>query len=182
MPDAADLEEDGRSILAGTAHLQQDLELSASDHEAAQAVASASATPRPTTPAAPATGTGARSPGGQTPGASNPCPQLRRPSLSTLATWPRTGNTISTIQQARAAISYFHATAGMDKTENPSRHPAVAEAVRDGATEPRTRGDKTPLVTNKTPQIQQPGIARVFAIMAEKKAPQRRSSAPVGHM
>ena len=32
MPDAADLEEDGRSILASTAHLQQDLELSASDH------------------------------------------------------------------------------------------------------------------------------------------------------
>ena len=141
LPDAADLEEDGRSILAGTAHLQQDLELSASDHEAAQAVASASATPRPTTPAAPATGTGARSPGGQTPGASNPCPQLRRPSLSTLATWPRTGNTISTIQQARAAISYFHATAGMDKTENPSRHPAVAEAVKGWRNRaPHTRG------------------------------------------
>ena len=39
-----------------------------------------------------------------------------------------------------------------------------------------------PLVTTKKRQIQEPGIARVFAIMAKEKAPQRRSSAPVGRM
>ena len=39
-----------------------------------------------------------------------------------------------------------------------------------------------PLVTTKKRQIQEPGIARVFAIMAKSKASRRRSSTPVGRM
>ena len=40
------------------------------------------------------------------------------------------GKAIATIEQARAAISHFHAAAGMQKSDNPARHPVVAEAVR----------------------------------------------------
>ena len=40
------------------------------------------------------------------------------------------GKAIATIEQARAAISHFHAAAGMQKSDNPTRHPVVAEAVR----------------------------------------------------
>ena len=39
------------------------------------------------------------------------------------------GKAMATIEQARAAISHFHA-AGMQKSDNPSRHPVVAEAMR----------------------------------------------------
>ena len=41
-----------------------------------------------------------------------------------------TGRSIATVQQARSAISHFHAAAGMQKRDNPARHPAVAEAVK----------------------------------------------------
>ena len=37
---------------------------------------------------------------------------------------------MATAEQARAAISHFHAAAGMQKADNPARHPVVAEAVR----------------------------------------------------
>ena len=40
------------------------------------------------------------------------------------------GQSMATIEQARAAISHFHAAAGMQKGDNPARHPVVAEAVR----------------------------------------------------
>ena len=38
---------------------------------------------------------------------------------------------MATIEQARAAISHFHAAAGMQKGDNPARHPVVAEAMKD---------------------------------------------------
>ena len=41
------------------------------------------------------------------------------------------GRSIAAIQLARSAISHFHAAAGMQKDNNPARHPVVAEAVRD---------------------------------------------------
>ena len=41
-----------------------------------------------------------------------------------------TGRSIATIEQARAAVSHFHAAVGMQKADNPARHPVVAEAVR----------------------------------------------------
>ena len=40
------------------------------------------------------------------------------------------GQAIASIEKARAAISHFHAAAGMQKFDNPARHPAVAEAVK----------------------------------------------------
>ena len=41
-----------------------------------------------------------------------------------------TGRSMASIEQARAAVSHFHAAAGMQKAANPARHPVVAEAVR----------------------------------------------------
>ena len=40
------------------------------------------------------------------------------------------GRSIASIELARAAISHFHTAAGMQKGDNPTRHPLVAEAVR----------------------------------------------------
>ena len=40
------------------------------------------------------------------------------------------GKSISTIEQARAAISHFHAAAGMQKGDNPARNSVVAEAMK----------------------------------------------------
>ena len=40
------------------------------------------------------------------------------------------GRSMATIEQARAAVSHFHAAAGMQKADNPARHPVVAEAMR----------------------------------------------------
>ena len=45
------------------------------------------------------------------------------------------GKAIATIEQARAAISHFHAAAGMQKSDNPARHPVVAEG-RKGLAQP----------------------------------------------
>ena len=40
------------------------------------------------------------------------------------------GKAMATIKQARAAISHFHAAAGTQKSDNPTRHPVVAEALK----------------------------------------------------
>ena len=40
------------------------------------------------------------------------------------------GRAMATIDQARAAISHFHAAADMQKADNPARHTVVAEAVK----------------------------------------------------
>ena len=40
------------------------------------------------------------------------------------------GKSIATIEQARAAISHAHVGAGMQKGDNPSRHPVVAETMK----------------------------------------------------
>ena len=40
------------------------------------------------------------------------------------------GKTTATISQARAAISHAHAAEGISQTENPARHPVVAEAIK----------------------------------------------------
>ena len=39
------------------------------------------------------------------------------------------GRSMASIAQTRVAISHFHAAAGMQKGDNPARHPVVAEAV-----------------------------------------------------
>ena len=112
------------------AHLQQDLELSERDQDAAQAVAAglrdakaantrrayASAwktfhnwtvlTGRESMPAA---------------------PQTVALYLGHLAA---EGKSMATIEQARAAISHAHAAQGITKGENPARHPVVAETIK----------------------------------------------------
>ena len=40
------------------------------------------------------------------------------------------GKALGTIDQARAAISHFYPAAGLQKTDNPARHPVITEAVR----------------------------------------------------
>ena len=57
-----------------------------------------------------------------------------------------TGRSIASVQQARSAISHFHAAAGIRKGDNPALHPLVAEAVkgwRNGAPAPRQAGALT---------------------------------------
>ena len=57
-----------------------------------------------------------------------------------------TGRSIATVQQARSAISHFHAAAGMQKGDNPALHPVVSEAVkgwRNRAPAPRQAGALT---------------------------------------
>ena len=41
-----------------------------------------------------------------------------------------TGRSIASIQQARSAISHFHAAAGIHKGDNPALHPLVAETIK----------------------------------------------------
>ena len=56
------------------------------------------------------------------------------------------GRSIATVQQARSAISHFHAAAGMQKGDNPALHPVVSEAVkgwRNRAPAPRQAGALT---------------------------------------
>ena len=57
-----------------------------------------------------------------------------------------TGRSIATVQQARSAISHFHAAAGTGKGDNPALHPVVSEAVkgwRNRAPAPRQAGALT---------------------------------------
>ena len=41
-----------------------------------------------------------------------------------------TGKSLASIQQARSAISHFHAAAGIEQNDNPARHPLIAEAFK----------------------------------------------------
>ena len=57
-----------------------------------------------------------------------------------------TGRSIATVQQARSAISRFHAAAGTQKGDTPALHPVVSEAVkewRNRAPAPRQAGALT---------------------------------------
>ena len=57
-----------------------------------------------------------------------------------------TGRSIATVQQARSAISHFHAAAEMAKGDNPALHPVMSEAVkgwRNRAPAPRQAGALT---------------------------------------
>ena len=118
------------SFIATTVHLNDGIEISTSDHDAAQAVAAglrdakapntrrayASAwrmflkwtllTDRESMPAA---------------------PQTVALYLGHLAAG---GKTLATINLARAAISHAHAAEGISQTENPARHPVVAETMK----------------------------------------------------
>ena len=104
-----------------------------------------SGTPRPRTPAGPIPPPGSSSERGPRPVATPHCPPPRRPWLY-LGHLASTGRSIATVQQARSAISHFHAAAGMGKGDNPALHPVVSEAVkgwRNRAPAPRQAGALT---------------------------------------
>ena len=126
----ADTEEDPSSFLAATGPLEQDLDLSTSDQDAAQAVSDGLRDAKaPNTRRAYASAwhtflewtilTGRES----MPAA----PQSVALYLGHLAA---EGKSLATINQARAAISHAHAAAGISQNENPARHPVVAEMVK----------------------------------------------------
>ena len=127
---AADPEEEHRSILAITGPTRQDLDLSTSDQDAAQAVAAGlrdakAANTRRAYASAWHTFlewtllTGRR--------AMPAAPQDVALYLGHLAA---DGKAMATISQARAAISHAHAAAGISQNENPARHPVVAETIK----------------------------------------------------
>ena len=124
------MEENPGSFLATTHPLEQDLELSTSDQDAAQAVAAglrdakAANTGRAYGRGWAAFTTWAEAHGYHCMPAS---PQSVALYLGHLAA---EGKSLATISQARAAISHAHAGAGIEKGENPSRHPAVAEVLK----------------------------------------------------
>ena len=129
-PMPADMEEDPSSFLAATGPLEQDLDLSTSDQDAAQAVSDGLRDAKaPNTRRAYASAwhtflewtilTGRES----MPAA----PQSVALYLGHLAA---EGKSLATISQARAAISHAHAAAGISQNENPARHPVVAEMVK----------------------------------------------------
>ena len=127
---AADLEEDRSYFLATTGPVEQDLELSEQDRAAAQAVADglrdakAANTRRAYRRGWAAFTAWADAHGYQYMPAA---PQTVALYLGHLAA---EGKTIATINQARAAISHAHAREGISQTENPARHPVVAETMK----------------------------------------------------
>ena len=70
-----------------------------------------------------------------------------------------TGRSIATVQQARSAISHFHAAAGTQKGDNQALHPVVAEAVKGWR--------------NRAPALRQAG-----ALTADALGPGPRGPAP----
>ena len=123
-------EQDPSSFLATTAQLQEDLELSTSDRDAAQAVAAGLRDAKaPNTRRAYASAWHMFSEWtiltGRT--AMPAAPQTVALYLGHLAA---DGKTIATISQARAAISHAHAAEGISQTDNPGRHPVVAETMK----------------------------------------------------
>ena len=118
------------SFLATTVHLQEDLELSSRDHDAAQAVsdglrdAKAANTRRAYQTAWDLFCEWTLITGRQSMPAE---PQTVALYLGHLAA---DGKAIATIAQARAAISHAHAAQGIPKGDNPARHPVVAETMK----------------------------------------------------
>ena len=118
------------SDLATVQQLHNPLELSERDREAAEAVASGlrdakAANTRRSYASAWSLFQGWAEAGGHA--AMPATPQAVALYLGHLAA---SGRSIATVQQARSAISHYHAATGMQKADNPARHPVVAEAVK----------------------------------------------------
>ena len=123
-------DQDNSSFLATTAQLQEDLQLSTSDYDAAQAVAAglrdakAANTRRAYGRGWAAFTAWADAHGYQYMPAA---PQTVALYLGHLAA---DGKSLATINQARAAISHAHAAQGIPKADNPARHPAVVGVIK----------------------------------------------------
>ena len=130
VPEPMEAEDVRSSFLATTVHLQEDLELSSRDHDAAQAVsdglrdAKAANTRRVYQTSWHLFCEWTLVTGRQSIPAE---PQTVALYLGHLAA---EGKAIATIAQARAAISHAHAAQGIPKGDNPARHPAVAEVLK----------------------------------------------------
>ena len=130
VPDARRHARDRRSVLATIGQLRESLVLSAPDREAAQAVAAglrdakAANTRRVYASAWHEFNVWALANGRQSMPAE---PQTVVLYLGHLAA---DGKAMATIAQARAATSHAHAAQGMQKGDNPARHPAVAEVLK----------------------------------------------------
>ena len=123
-------EEDPRSFLATTAQLQEDLELSTSDHDAAQAVAAGLRDAKAAnTRRAYGRGWAAFTAWADAHGYQY-MPAAPRTVALYVGHLAADGKSLATINQARAAISHAHAAEGIAKSDNPARHPAVAEAIK----------------------------------------------------
>ena len=126
----ADAEQAGSSVLATIDQFGDRMDLSADDREAAQAVVSGlrnakdSNTNRVYSMGWAAFTAWADTHGYQSIPAS---PQAVALYLGRLSA---DGKAMATIEQVRAAISHFHAAAGVQKADNPARHPVVAEVVK----------------------------------------------------
>ena len=127
---SANLEEERWSILASTAHPQEDLELSASDREAAEAVAEglrdakAANTRRVYGSAWHDFCVWALESGRQS------LPAAPRAVALYLGHLAADGKAMATIVLARAAISHAHVAVGTAKDDNPACHPVVAEMIK----------------------------------------------------
>ena len=126
----ADMEEDPSSFLAATGLLEQYLDLSTSDQDAAQAVvaglrdAKAANTRRAYASAWKLFCDWTVLTGRQ---AMPAAPQHVAIYLGHLAA---EGKSLATTNQARSAISHAHAAEGVSQNENPARHPVVAEMIK----------------------------------------------------
>ena len=89
-----------------------------------------SKTPRPMTPAGPTPPPGSGSRPRPTPAATRHSPRTIQAVALYLGHLAAAGRSMAFIEQARAAISHFHAAAGMQKGDNPAGHPVAAEVVR----------------------------------------------------
>ena len=118
------------TTLATVPELRQSLELSGRDREAAEAVASGIRDAKAENTRRSYASAWRRFQAWAEAGGHRTLPTTPQVVALYLGHLAATGRSMATIEQARAAISHFHAAAGMQKSDNPSRHPVVAEAMK----------------------------------------------------
>ena len=116
--------------LATVPELRESLELSGRDREAAEAVASGIRDAKAENTRRSYTSAWRRFQAWADAGGHTALPATPQTVALYLGHKAATGRSMASIEQARAAVSHFHAAAGMQKSDNPARHPVVAEAVR----------------------------------------------------
>ena len=150
-----EMKEPRRSVLAAIGHLQDGLEVSIRDRDAAQAVATglrdakAANTRRVYEAAWQRFQKWAGGAGHQSLPAE---PQTVALYLGHLAAH---GKAIATIAQARAAISHAHAAQSIPKGDNPARHPAVAEVLKGWRNQAPAPKQADALTTDALAQIRE---------------------------
>ena len=86
---------------------------------------------------------------------------------------------MASIELARAAISYFHAAAGMQKAGNPARHPVVAKAMKDWRNRAPAPRQADALIADALARVREVlrlprrGRGRTDGITGDRPAPRR---------